>query len=124
YGGVVASYTLPKNTDEEKAARTVAIQRALRTATDVPLAVMRLSVRALEAAGAVAAHGNRNAASDVGVAIALLHTGLDGARLNVNANLGGIKEAAYSKSVAEEIDRLVAQATASYKDANQKLTLG
>src|SRR5262245_12113445 len=57
YNGVVAAYKLPKATDEEKAARTQAIQRALKAATDVPLSIMRLSSRAVEAAGIVAEHG-------------------------------------------------------------------
>src|SRR5262245_21771770 len=83
YDAVVAAYKLPKATDEEKAARTAAIQRALRGATDVPLGVMRLSAEAVAAASVVAAHGNPSASSDVGVAIALLRAGLEGARLNV-----------------------------------------
>src|SRR5262245_1840369 len=42
YNGVVAAYKLPKGTDEEKAARTSSIQRALKAATDVPLSIVRL----------------------------------------------------------------------------------
>ena len=105
-----------------KVARTASIQRALKTATDVPLSIMRLSARALEAAGTVAAHGNRNATSDVGVAIGLLRAGLEGAHLNVNANLGGIKDAGYTRSVAEEAERLGAQGLALAAAANDALT--
>jgi methenyltetrahydrofolate cyclohydrolase len=124
YNGVVAAYRLAKATDEEKAARTASIQRALKTATDVPLSIMRLSARALEAAGAIAAHGNRNATSDVGVAIGLLRAGLEGAHLNVNANLGGIKDAGYTAGVTGEVARLTAQAMASAAAASQALALG
>ena len=59
------------------AARKAAIQRALRAATDVPLGVMRLSAARSSTAAAVAAHGHRAAASDVGVALALLRAGLE-----------------------------------------------
>jgi formiminotetrahydrofolate cyclodeaminase len=124
YDGVVAAYKLAKSTDEEKTARSAAIQRALKAATDVPLTIMRLSARALDAAGVVAAHGNRNAASDIGVAIALLRAGLDGARLNVNINVGSIKDAEYTRRVAEEVERLAVEATTSATDASQSLTLG
>ncbi len=68
YAQVVAAYKQPKTTQPEREARLASVQRALRAATDVPLDVMRLSVVALEHAGAIAEHGHRAAASDVGVA--------------------------------------------------------
>ena len=110
YDQVVAAYRLPKAAAEEKAARTAAIQAALRAATDVPLRVMRWSAQALEAAKRVDAHGHAAAASDVGVAIALLRAGLEGARLNVAANLGGIRDEKYTRDVSNEVDRLAAGA--------------
>src|SRR5262249_55896023 len=106
YDAVVAAYKQPKGTDEEKAARTRAIQSALRGATEVPLTVMRLSAEALAAAKIIAARGNPSASSDVGVAVALLRAGLEGARLNVEVNLGSIKDEAYSRAVADEAARL------------------
>jgi formiminotetrahydrofolate cyclodeaminase len=111
YDRVVAAYRLAKTTDEEKAARTAAIQAALRAATDVPLGVMRLSAQALDAAKAVEAHGNPSASSDVGVAIALLRAGLEGARLNVDVNLGGIRDKYYARAVSDEVERLAGRAS-------------
>jgi len=73
----------PKASADEQSARKAAIQQALRGATDVPLGVMRHSAAALDLATAVAAHGHRAAASDVGVAVALLRGGPARARLNV-----------------------------------------
>jgi methenyltetrahydrofolate cyclohydrolase len=110
YDQVVAAYRLPKATPEEQIARTAAIQRALRSATDVPLGVMRLSVKALEQATVVAANGHKAAASDVGVAAALLMAGATGARMNVETNLEGITEAAYGEAVRGEIETLAAGA--------------
>jgi formiminotetrahydrofolate cyclodeaminase len=106
YDQVVGAYRLPKGSEEEKAARTAAIQAALRAATDVPLRVMRWSAQALDAAKTVAAHGNPAASSDVGVAVALLRAGLEGARLNVDVNLSGIRDEAYTRAVAAEVRRL------------------
>jgi methenyltetrahydrofolate cyclohydrolase len=69
---------------------------------------MRLSAEGLAAAAIVAAHGNPSASSDVGVAVALLRAGLEGARLNVEVNLGSIKDDAYKRAVAGEVARLTA----------------
>jgi formiminotetrahydrofolate cyclodeaminase len=109
YDAVVAAYRLPKTSDPEQAARKGAIQRALRGATDVPLGVMRLSVLALREAAAVAAHGHRAAASDIGVAVALLAAGARGARLNVEINVGSVTDGSFVEAVKAEIERLDAE---------------
>jgi methenyltetrahydrofolate cyclohydrolase len=119
YNGVVAAYKLARATDADKAARTQAIQRALHDATEVPLQVMRLALDALTQAVAVAAHGYRAAASDVGVAVALLGAGLHGARLNVDINLEGLSDPAYKTAVAAEAARVERDAAAA-ADAAQK----
>lgn len=106
YDEVVAAYRLPKGTPEEVAARKAAIQAALRHATDVPLSVARRCGLALREAAAVQAHGYAAAASDVGVAIALLRAGLEGARLNVETNLDGITDAEYVAMVKQELANL------------------
>ena len=103
---VVAAYKQPKATEADQAARKAAIQHALRRATDVPLGVMRLSAMGLGHAKAVAAHGHQAASSDVGVAVALLKAGLQGARLNVEINLDGLSDAAYTEAVGAEAERL------------------
>ena len=117
YGHVVAAYRQPRATDAEKGARQAAVERALRMATDVPLGVMRLSVDALKHAQAIAAHGHRAASSDVGVALALLQAGLEGARLNVRVNLGGIGDRAYVDAVTAESERLSGQMSVLVRDA-------
>jgi formiminotetrahydrofolate cyclodeaminase len=102
YDRVVAAFRLPKASADEQSARKAAIQQALRGATDVPLGVTRLSAAALDLSVAVAAHGHRAAASDVGVAVALLRAGMRGARLNVEINLGSMADVEYAKTVAAE----------------------
>jgi formiminotetrahydrofolate cyclodeaminase len=106
YDRVVAAYRLPKASPDEQAARQATIQSALRAATDVPLDVMRWSAEALEHAVTVARHGLRSAASDVGVAAALLKAGATGARLNVEINVGSVKDSSYVDAVRSEIRRL------------------
>ncbi len=106
YDQVVAAYRLPKATPEEQQARKAAVQHALRGAIDVPLGVMRLSNLALRQAVVVAQHGHKAAASDVGVAIALLQAGAAGARLNVDINVQSVTDAAYVEGLRAELSEL------------------
>jgi formiminotetrahydrofolate cyclodeaminase len=121
YDQVVAAYKLPKGSAEEQAARTSAIQSALRAATDVPLDVVRLSAAALAQGTTVAAHGHRAAASDVGVAVALLRAGLRGAQLNIEINIGSVADAAYVDAVKTETARLSDEATRAGDEADALL---
>jgi formiminotetrahydrofolate cyclodeaminase len=106
YDLVTAAYRRPKGTDEEKAARSAAIQDALRSATDAPLDVMRACAGAIEQAAVIAQLGSASASSDVGVGRALLGAGLHGARLNVEINLGSVKDERYTGSVRREVSDL------------------
>lgn len=92
YDAVVASFRLPRISDEEKAARKAAVQAATLRATEVPLAVMETCASALAAGADVAACGNPHASSDVRVGLALLAAGCDGAFENVAINLPGLAD--------------------------------
>jgi formiminotetrahydrofolate cyclodeaminase len=121
YDRVVAAYKLPKASADEQQARKTAIQTALRGATDIPLAVMRLSARALEQAEAVAGCGHGAAASDVGVAVALLRAGAHGAGLNVDINLGSLSDAAYVERARADRAQLAAGSALSADRAESLL---
>jgi len=108
YELVVGAFRMPKGTDEEKAARTAGIQRAMTAATEAPLQVMRLCAEALEAAPVVKTLGNPNASSDAVVAQGLLGAALHGAHQNVEINLGSLKDAGYVARVREEASTLLA----------------
>lgn len=109
---VMAAYRLPKNSDDEKAARTKAIQAALQGATTVPLDTLRTCAAALVHARVVAEHGNASAASDAGVAVGLLGAAAAGANANVHTNLEGIKDQAFKTATAAEAARLSSAAAA------------
>ncbi len=110
YELVVGAYRLPRSTDADKAARSGQIQRAMRAAIEAPLDVMRACAEGLGHARTVAAFGNPNASSDVQAGRELLRAGLRGARLNVEINLGSMKDATYVAGVREETERLVDEA--------------
>src|SRR5581483_4060643 len=83
FGEVMEAFRLPKETDEEKAARSEAIQAAYKGAVEPPRAVCEQAYRVLELAAIVAERGNPNAVSDAGVAALLASAALEGAALNV-----------------------------------------
>jgi formiminotetrahydrofolate cyclodeaminase len=108
FNEVMAAYRLPKATDEDKAARTRAIQTALRGATEIPLETLRVCAEALTHARPVADFGNPSAASDAGVAIGLLKAAAEGAAANVRINLMGLKDEAFNAATDAETTRLLA----------------
>jgi formiminotetrahydrofolate cyclodeaminase len=118
---VMEAYRLPKSTDDEKAARTRAIQSALQGATTVPLDTLRACADALAQAPAVAENGNRSAASDAGVAIGLLRAAALGAQANVQTNLDGIKDESFKTTTGAEAARLAAAASTDAAAAMGKL---
>jgi formiminotetrahydrofolate cyclodeaminase len=95
YDLVVGAFRKPKNTPEEKAARTEAIQHAMRVATEVPVETVQACAQALRAARNVADFGNPSAKSDLAVGVQSLMTGFQGALLNVEANIGSVKDQAF-----------------------------
>ena len=120
YELVMAAYKRPKISDEDKAARTAAIQAAFREAIAAPLAVMRASAAAAEQGAVVARFGNPAAASDLAVGLELLNAALRGARLNVEINLGSVKDAEYVERVRNDVtefERAIAHETAAARQA-------
>ena len=92
FGKVMAAYGMARETDAEKAARSEAIQAALKEATDVPLACAQLCADVIELCRPVAEKGNLNVISDAGVAVLAAHAALRSAALNVYINIGGIRD--------------------------------
>src|SRR5262249_57217329 len=89
YDGVVAAIRMPKQTDEEKAARKAAREKALRYAAEIPLKTSELAVAVSDLALAAAPVANPSAGSDLQVAAMLAEAALGGAAANVRINLGG-----------------------------------
>ncbi|WP_124057342.1 cyclodeaminase/cyclohydrolase family protein [Vaginisenegalia massiliensis] len=92
FNEVAAVFEMPKETDEEKAARREAMQKALKIAAKTPYEVMEVIYKALEVTHKAIGKSNTNAASDLGVAALDLKAALQGSWLNVLINLAGIKD--------------------------------
>jgi formiminotetrahydrofolate cyclodeaminase len=102
FNSVMAAFGLPKGTEQEQAARAAAIQEATKGATLVPLSVMKTCEKALLHAKTIAQNGNKNSASDAGVAALMLQAGCAGAALNVRINLSGLNDAAFVQRIAHQ----------------------
>lgn len=99
FNAVSAAFSLPKETDEQKAARSAAIQAGLKGCTETPMECMELCGEAIALTCAFLEKGfNQSSASDLGVAFLSLKTAMQGAWLNVLINLGSIKDAAFVES--------------------------
>ena len=105
YARVVAASALPKATDDEKRARTAALQAALIGAAEAPLAAAGLSAEGIALAERANALGNTHLVSDVECALHFFRAALAGSVANVRINHHFIKDAA---TVQAQEERLVA----------------
>ena len=102
FDAVSAVFSMPKETEEDKTKRRVAMQEALKGATLVPFEMMDLMVQTIKLTQKVVGKSNTNAASDLGVSALNLKAGLQGAWLNVLINLSDIKDEAFVEKHKKE----------------------
>ena len=112
FNRIMEAFGLPKKTEEEKAARSAAIQAATLFATRVPLHTMQASFKVFELCKAMAEEGNPNSVSDAGVGVLAARAAVLGAGLNVKINASGLKD-------RETADKLVGEANELIKKANE-----
>ncbi|EEN83317.1 cyclodeaminase/cyclohydrolase family protein [Porphyromonas endodontalis] len=112
YDGVSQAFKLPKETDEEKAIRSAAIQENTKKAALVPMEVARRASALLPSIEAVVARGNQNAVTDGCVAMMCARVAVVGALFNVRINLTSIKDEEFVARLREEADRLEADVLA------------
>lgn len=103
YQKVSAAYKMPKGTEEDKRAKTEAIQTALKDAMAVPLAICRNLFEAAKLCEPLLEKGNINLVSDVGVAAEFIASGFAAALLNVEINLSGIKDSSLAAQIRDEL---------------------
>lgn len=124
---VSAAYRMPKNTEEEQAARSAAIQAGTLAAAQAPLETMRLALEALRNGKALLEGFNTGAASDLGVAALNLLCCVRGAWLNVRINLSSLRdreEAARLQTHGEAILREVEALAGELYQTAEKIILG
>ncbi len=113
FNGYMAALKLPKDTEEEKAARRAAMQEALKSASLVPLNTAKTAAEIFPLAEAAVKSGNKNAVTDGLVAAMMARTAVLGALLNVKINLGSIRDEAFVSELRETCAILQAEAVAA-----------
>jgi len=119
FNQVMQSFSMPKNSEEEKLMRTEAIQLATRNAIEVPLRVMQLAFESMEIIEAMAKEGNPNSVSDAGVGALCARSAVIGACLNVKINLGSLKNELLKKEFLDKAEHFRAGAISKERDILQ-----
>ncbi len=102
FNKIMNAFGLPKSSEEEKKARTEAIQSATKYATEVPFKIMELSFASIEIIKAMASTGNPNSVSDAGVGALCARSAVMGAYLNVKINAGGLNDKAFVEDILKK----------------------
>lgn len=97
---------LPKNTDEEKATRTAAIQQAYKDAAMVPFEIGELAYQIFDLAEQASRKGNQNLITDGIIAAINARAAVKAAFLNVRINLSGIKDEAFVANVTAKMNAI------------------
>ncbi|HAL83686.1 MAG TPA: glutamate formimidoyltransferase, partial [Mucilaginibacter sp.] len=116
FNKIMESFNLPKGTDEEKTARTEAIQAATKYAIEIPFKVMQAAYNSLSVIKAMTETGNPNSISDVGVAALCARSAVIGAFMNVKINASGFKDKTFTDAIIAEGNELEAKAIALEKE--------
>jgi len=104
---LMACYGLPKESDEEKAARSEQIQAALKEATIVPLDCAKACAEAIRLSRIAADKGNLGVISDAGVAVMAGYAALKSAALNVYINAGSLKDRDFADAKLAELESIL-----------------
>lgn len=112
FNQIMNAFGLPKSTEEEKAARTTAIQEATKNAMLVPSRVIEQAHQAMPLAKLMAEIGNPNSVSDAGVGALALRSAAIGAYLNVKINAGGLNDEEFKNTLLSKAARLVEEVKA------------
>lgn len=119
FNKVMEAYSLPKESDDQKALRNAAIQEATKEAALVPLECMKHGIDALALSRAVAQRGNLNSVSDAGVSALMIGAAIEAAALNVKINLTGVTDMEFVEWKTQEVSSILKTG----KDAAEEILL-
>ena len=105
FNRLMSKYSLPKESDDEKAIRTAAIQEVLKDATEVPMQCVHACADVIRLSKIAAELGNPSAVSDAGAAVMAAYGGLKSSALNVYINVRSLKDNAYADAKLLELEQ-------------------
>src|SRR6266403_123548 len=119
FNKVMDAFALPKESAEEKAARTTGIESATKYAAQIPLKVMETSSKSYELLSDMAEKGNPASISDVGVGVLATRACIEGAALNVRINLAQLKDEKFKSDLQKKVRKLQADSESEFKKIDQ-----
>ena len=119
FNKVMAAFGLPKDSAEEKAARSAAIQSANKYAAEIPLRVMETAFRTYQLLAEMADKGNPASISDVGVGALAVRACIEGAAMNVRINLSGLKDEKVKTDLQEKVRKVTADSESQFTKIHQ-----
>ena len=123
FDGVMVAFKMPKATDEEKKARSAAIQAGYEQAASVPLEIARAAVDLMELAEDATAMGNPQAASDGVSGAAHLYCAAACAIANVEINAASLKDPGRRTALIDEVAALRGRADQSIRESQTAFQL-
>jgi glutamate formiminotransferase/formiminotetrahydrofolate cyclodeaminase len=111
FNKIMAVFSMPKTTDEEKTARSNALQEATLYAAEVPLQTMKTSLEVFDLVKIMALEGNPNSVSDAGVGALSARAAVLGAYLNVKINVSGLKNREIAEKILSEAEKIAEKAS-------------
>ena len=112
------AFALPKDSAEEKTARSAAIQAANKHAAEIPLRVMQTACKSYEILTEMANKGNPASISDVGVGLLAVRACIGGAAMNVRINLAALKDEKSKSTLLKELQQIGAESDSRFKEIN------
>lgn len=106
FNDVMKAFKMPKDTEKQIEKRKKAIQEGYKTAAMVPLETARTCEKILDVALIVAEKGNQNSITDAAVSALMTNAGVHSAILNVEINLGSIKDEDFVKKISKELETI------------------
>lgn len=113
---VMLAFKMPKDTEDEKQARTMAIQEGYKKALEVPLRCAEECLEVLRSQLVFAEYGNINAITDVGVGSLLAYAGLEGSLLNVRINLISIQDEEFKTQINKKMNSIMQEGSKLKED--------
>jgi glutamate formiminotransferase/formiminotetrahydrofolate cyclodeaminase len=107
FNKIMNAFGLPKGTDEEKKARTQAIEDATKYACEIPFKVMETAYSILPMLAAMVEQGNPNSITDAGVGVLCVKTAVRGAYFNVLVNAQGLKDRAFAEDIKSRAKQIL-----------------
>jgi glutamate formiminotransferase/formiminotetrahydrofolate cyclodeaminase len=118
FNKVMDAFALPKESADEKSARSAAIEQATKHAAEIPMKAMETAFKSYQLLSEMADKGNPASISDVGVGALATRACIEGAAMNVRINLAGLKDEKFKSAFVENVRKISADSEARFKEIN------